>query len=233
MVALLAVLRPDVSLACKPFIAFYGGFGDQINGLLKPIAAEWRQRHKQKGWKIKYYPWHDEFLWEKRSIADIRNHWSSTNNKTPIILIGHSYGGDTAYTIAEELPKEYNPTLVTLDAVGRRAYWSNPGGLKFRFQISNLRSPTRGVWINVRVKNSNYGLGFNILAPPNPTLALVMMRTLGQCDFVARTGGPYGFQKNATKRLVMGSKFDHCDVKDMLATSGIEDLIVEHALCQN
>jgi len=67
----------------------------------------------------------------------IKEHRDSTSLKTSIILIGYSYGGDTAYDVAESLPSRYAPTLITLDPVGKQGF------------VSDLPKPTRGDWINV------------------------------------------------------------------------------------
>ncbi len=195
------------------------------------LAEQWSQQYNQEGWAIKYYPWTDEFSWVQRSVADIRSHRRSTKSNAPIILIGHSYGGDTAYQIAKMLPEKYKPTLITLDAVGSRAAWGLgiPWVFDFRLQDSRLPSPTQGVWINVRAKKSQYNVQLSISF--GPQYVLEMRKRLGDCDFVAHTGGPYGFQKNADTNLVVNSKFDHCDADKMLEL--VEGRVVKFARCQS
>ena len=51
---------------------------------------------------------------------DIVEHVDGNESTRPVVLIGHSYGGDTAYVVAKELPGSYELTLITLDPVARK-----------------------------------------------------------------------------------------------------------------
>lgn len=128
----MAVIASD----CKPLIVFYNGFNDQDDN-----ARLWRTcndyspprgaRKECRSWSKFYGGYETDF---------IKDHWNSTNSETPIILIGYSYGGDTAYDIADRLPRKYQPTLITLDPVGKKGY------------RDDLPKPTEGIWLNIYTK---------------------------------------------------------------------------------
>ncbi|MCY4173571.1 MAG: hypothetical protein OXF25_05825 [Cyanobacteria bacterium MAG CAR3_bin_5] len=128
-------LSPSAVIAaeCKPIIVFYNGFFEQdrdqglwriCNNYNAPEGAT----KKCRSWSRSHGGYETDF---------IKEHRDSTSLKTPIILIGYSYGGDTAYDVAESLPSSYAPTLITLDPVGKQGF------------TSYLPKPTRGDWINV------------------------------------------------------------------------------------
>ena len=123
------------------------------------------------------------------------------NRENPIILIGHSWGGDTAYEFVKKyIPfaaKEYNYkpriSLVTLDAVGKLPRDNRPG----------LES---GNWLNVHLGRSDpEGCGSSVLEWAR--------------RFNSRV---YAWQKYATKNINARAELaqhalDHCSVNRMFA----------------
>ena len=196
MVSALALSMGNNALACEPLVVFYSGFSSQLKGNLL-----WKlcQRYSKPGVTKHCVSWQDD------DTGFIKEHWRSTRNATPIVLVGHSYGGDTAYHVAAELPQGYAPTLITLDPVGEIA-WDTLGipfiiGGSWRDQ--RLPKPTPGKWVNIhrRASNSHYWIGGQI-----------QLSGQRSCNSIANAGGVWGNQRNATSIAFDG---DHCDVGDM------------------
>ena len=134
----------EVADRCNPpIVVFFGGAFDSAYKPMEGLAERFRSILEPKGWKVYYYSWDHES--EAYHNID-RYWWSYSEGRTPIILIGHSWGGETAYKVARRLPEDYRPLLVTLDPVSRFG-----GGLW-------LERPTKDVWFHVwgssTVKNS-------------------------------------------------------------------------------
>lgn len=143
MIVLLTQGGVALAQSCKPLIVFYNGFLNQdLDKLLgkRNFYSICNEYIPRQGVTKKCLSWSKIGGGYKTDF--IVDHWDSTSKKTPVILIGYSYGGDTAYDIAESLPKSYNPTLITLDPVGKK-------GLD-----SSLPKPTSGKWINIYTKDA-------------------------------------------------------------------------------
>lgn len=121
------------------------------------------------------------------------------NKENPIVIVGHSWGGDTAYQFQSKvLPKlmkekKYYPklALVTLDAVGEN------------YQYSGIR----GSWLNV-----NLGTDVVPACTRAARAALWAGRRIGTV--------PYNHQRDATRNLDArrekpGWDIDHCDAHEM------------------
>ncbi len=189
---LIGVTPAMASLSCKPYIVFYGGFGNTMKkNLLHRICVNYSKKGVRKRC----------LSWKEGEIDHIVNYWKpkQSGTYTPVVLVGFSFGGDTAYSVAKKLPRHYWPTLITLDAVGSRSYRSSYSILwgyifESRTRINTLKKPTKGAWINVYRKVEE---GFGALNPFN-------------CNSLAGYGGPYGHQNYAT--VSKSFKGDHCDV---------------------
>ena len=84
----------------------------------------------------------DTFDWSQQSEIQDRIGTILKDNKCePIVLIGHSWGGDTAAQVARNMSDEIcNLTLITLDPVS---------GVK-PFGLGDIANPSRNnIWINV------------------------------------------------------------------------------------
>ena len=102
------------------------------------------------------------------SIKGLALHWMSQGQK--IVLVGHSYGGDTVMDVSRELSEAGKEVelIVTLDPVSRFGPTSDqpkPSGVK--------------KWLNIYVNYSKSKLGW--------------------ANFVASIGGPWGYCNNADK----------------------------------
>ena len=194
-----ACLAPAAAAAaCKPLIVFYSGFSSKWLGKDK-MLAEVCEEYERPGATI----WCQS--WNAPAIDWIRRHWRSTPEPTPIVLIGHSYGGDTAYDVARSLSRSMKPTLITLDPVSEDA-WSTVGipmliGVNWR--DDEMPKPTHKKWINVyrKARNWNFWIGGSL-----------QVGGPGACDDIARFGGMWGRQHNATSIRFDGT---HCEARAM------------------
>jgi pimeloyl-ACP methyl ester carboxylesterase len=113
-------------------IIFFGGAGDStVSETVKTLASAIQKRYRSSGLGsekvlIKYFPWDEEAA----STNAVMEHLKGFPNSS-IILVGHSYGGDTAFTVADKLEKDIRiKLLVTLDPVGH--YYGNNNNLDCR-----------------------------------------------------------------------------------------------------
>ncbi len=183
---------------CEPLIVMYGGARDERTAIMKSFA----QRLKDVGdYKNLIYFHHDE---QNSSQAFIQAHLKAYP-QSPIILIGHSWGGDTAYGVADDWGSQID-ILVTLDAVGGRAY----PGLNFDEFRRHLKKPGNvSKWINVWID------------PPGFIVCWLGLGHLWQSDNCAADfGATWGYQ-NGAKNLEF--KGNHADVEKMF-TSVIDDI---------
>lgn len=104
----------------KPLLILYGGAGDNSisNTVLKlknRLEGQYREiGNGGKGVDVMYFTWDQENESMNAVKEHLRNYPSS-----PVVMIGHSYGGDTAFKVADKLGKDVSiKLLVTLDPVG-------------------------------------------------------------------------------------------------------------------
>lgn len=100
-------------------LVFIGGYMDDKHGNMANTAGKLCEKHKKK-YDFAYY-------YENHNTKDIANSIAKYKCKCPnskIVVIGHSYGGDTAMDVAEDLDawnddnkKKVSIDLVTLDPV--------------------------------------------------------------------------------------------------------------------
>jgi|GEM_PF-4105468 len=114
----------------RPVVVFIGGFGDALNRNVVRVFcaydAAWEHTRKL------YFGYDADRGGMMRAIRD-------SARGGPVVLVGHSYGGDTAYELADSLGARVR-LLVTLDPVSPR-----------REGQSVPRPAAVGRWINVRV----------------------------------------------------------------------------------
>ena len=193
---------------CGPFVAFIGGLSDLKTKLLLSQVNRWRTYNPKHF--VKYYSWDEK----EKIITEIMRYGADCHH-SEIVLIGHSYGGDTAYSVALRLA-EYKPHLVTLDAVGKRSRY-RIGILGIRIltiQRKNLPRPSKGIWSDISTAAANYNFKLNFSTPLG--VKIVKSLSMDWCDFVAQLGAPYGYQRNADYGLQLQKKYNHCHVETML-----------------
>ena len=180
-------------------IIFFGGAGDSsVSETVKTLASALQKRYRSSGLGsekvfIKYFPWDEEAA----STNAVREHLKGFPNSS-IILVGHSYGGDTAFKVADKLEKDIRiRLLVTLDPVGHyyginsnidcRPDYPSGSGRKSEeerqceLQRSQRKKPaSTDKWINVWAKRAS---------------------TLG--DLVSSAGGRWNGQANADQDIPM------------------------------
>lgn len=141
---------------------------------------------------VEYYPW-DKYT---ESINYIQNHLKNYPN-SPIVLVGHSYGGDTAYVVARSLGAKVQ-LLVTLDPVGKSGIdnkkdcssdYPSSSNRRTQSQIEceqakKQRSKPSNVvnWVNIWVTNAGTG-----------------------SDVIAQIGEPWNKQKNADQDIPLAN----------------------------
>lgn len=131
----------NVYANCKPLLVMYGGGMDDKTKLMRYFSQDFGDYIKRHDVSTYYYN-HDDIITSYNTIARHQN----SNPQSPIALVGHSWGGDTAYRVSEELSGNID-LLVTLDAVGGVAYpWVNFS----EFRKDDLRRPKNvKKWINI------------------------------------------------------------------------------------
>ena len=158
----------------------------------------------------------DTFDWSQRGSVEARiKEILSQNKNEPIVLVGHSWGGDTAAQVARNMSSEIcNLTLITLDPVS---------GIK-PINLGDITKPERNnIWINVHPPvnwmdyvNSIPGVGaWGIGGLVSAGTGGVMNLFGGKGnDAIAIGGGRWNEEKGA-QNINMG-QLDHHDVKRML-----------------
>ena len=175
---------------CKPLLVAYGGALDSQTGIVKGLAT--RLKNNIPG-VVLYHTYDEEFI----SSNLIRGHLKRFPS-SPVVLMGHSYGGDTAYGAAEGWNRNIR-LLVTIDPVGGRAY---PPRLKFtEFKRHPKRPSNVASWINV------------FIDPPGALQCILLLGYVWNWDnCIADTGAQWGHQENARNRKFEGN---HADVDGM------------------
>ena len=192
--------------ACTPLIVFVKGYGDSeetvksMTRLYREESPRWHAR----GAKTTLLEWGD--WWgsnEEKVEYAVKMHKRRYGRGAPAVLVGYSYGGDTAYLAADGLWDDdieggIRVMLVTLDPVGDRAEWTCSdflgidlcfGGMEVR--DDSLKNPNGGPWIHVYSKSD----------------------TNSGCDRAARSGGHYKNQTRATQSIYL--PVGHCAVRAM------------------
>ncbi|HEU0042981.1 alpha/beta hydrolase [Sphingomonas sp.] len=114
---------------CKIFVG--GGFDDHVTHIVENYAARYATANPAA--QVHYHSW-------KRGGA-IRAIIDGLTPQDRVTLIGHSYGGDTAFSVVTATARAVD-ILVSIDPVGR-----------FRPAWTTIRAKAR-VWLNVRAEPS-------------------------------------------------------------------------------
>lgn len=125
-------LDPECPGAARPLVVFIGGLADGLNRNVVRIFCAYDERWEH---TRKLYLSHDD------GVETMRRLILERAGGAPVVLVGHSYGGDAAHRLAEALAQDAGvPLLVTLDPVSSRYQGRDAP-----------RPPGVGRWINVRV----------------------------------------------------------------------------------
>ena len=192
--------------ACYPVIAVYQGYGAKKIGntdLRQSIA-----RRNVNQCKVLMFS-HDKGRESIQRILQIYRPYMDTKNQTRIALIGYSWGGDTAHTVAGTLSRRGFPTLlITLDPVSTM-YWER----RLAGNEKNFPNPT-DEWLNIYAFSGAEGARAGYLRPEK------VLRQTASCDEYATVGGAWGWQKKATMSISIGALYNdqrnHCRVDEML-----------------
>lgn len=124
----------------NPYVVFVGGGGDRdISRIVMSLQIEFANKPRHKGVISKYYD-HTQSAIAVNDIASFRE----KSPRSPILIIGHSWGGDTAMDIANDLDEKGISVelLVTLDP----ASWFDVQEILQIYRSKNIRE-----WVNVYV----------------------------------------------------------------------------------
>jgi hypothetical protein len=84
----------------RPLLVMFGGAGDQSgNGPIKNLSAQLRNSYQISGLTVMYYGQTEAH----RALIEIRNHVRLYGPHIPVVIVGHSWGGHSAYYVAREL----------------------------------------------------------------------------------------------------------------------------------
>lgn len=223
--------------ACAPLVVYVGGLSGEKNKRMKSLHQSEKERYKTEGVQIitQYFSWLDH-AGIVYAIVEHTNYARRARIRSPIVVVGYSYGGDTAYHALEDLKSRdfrIAPLLVTLDPVGERAWWSCSD---WRLIISwctivdwqkrdrELKKPTAGRWLNVWIQNGRNFVGLGKNAPFSQG-EMERLAALGHCNRIADLGGVYGRQLRARNFRYTGN---HCGIKGMFRL--VRKHIDEHIL---
>jgi pimeloyl-ACP methyl ester carboxylesterase len=96
-----------------PLVIFVGGAGDSFMALVRTAADAYQEEHPDH--QVEYFDVDEG----PRLLSRLRDHRRQPD-ASPIVLIGHSWGGDTSYEVARQITEAGSIDLwITLDAVSR------------------------------------------------------------------------------------------------------------------
>ena len=192
---------------CYPIIVTYEGFSGKKGSytILKEAMNE-RKLKKCKDSDTNRVKFVDYQHGDKVTSISFLKNYHRSQFPVEILLIGYSWGGDTAYEVAETLQKDgINTLLITIDPVSLKAW---PLGSHYK----NIPNPTNR-WLNVYALNPIEGSYYKDYNYPKALLGY------SSCDEIASLGGAWGRQFQATYNKSIGDSgypHDHCRVDDML-----------------
>ena len=190
-------------------IIYVGGANERNSGQLKDFA-------NTVGAEVE-----DTFDWSQQgAIEDQIRRILEENKCEPIVLIGHSWGGDTAAQVARNMSSTIcNLTLITLDPVSGVKPWN----------LEHIQNPKRNnIWINVHPSavvmdhvNSILGVGawgIGGLISAGIGVGMNMLGTSGSGNNAIAIGGGRWNEERGAQNVNMGG-LNHHDVGGMLNLS--------------
>jgi pimeloyl-ACP methyl ester carboxylesterase len=175
--------RPGITATSDTLITFIGGAGGAKSGIVRNytalLAPDRRIGHRD----VEYYTWDER----ERVLARI----AATPLETRTVLVGHSWGGDTAAQVAAALGQRGRPvdTLVTVDPVGR---WLSEEFFR-RVGAGSIE------WVNIRAHGAT---------------------TTDPSDTIAMIGGSYADQPRGHASTHLEAPFTHNDFRGLLEFRG-------------
>ncbi len=154
------------------FLSWVRGYSRLMYDVLPPICANTDLAKKYPNEARGFYYWEagdgNLFSHDTKLIVNDIQAWRNVNPKSPLIIVGHSYGGSAAMDIARQLPSNQGGAIAiaTLDPVSRRGsskpresaesvnYWVN-AYIKRRFSILEIVPCFGGPWNHCPKANVN------------------------------------------------------------------------------
>jgi pimeloyl-ACP methyl ester carboxylesterase len=126
--------RPGITASSPTLVIFVGGAADKMTGLVRNYEDEFRGSANRGHRRSAYF--------SNTAMDEIMARITAEPQETRIVLVGHSWGGDTAAQVAAALGQQGRPvdTLITVDPVGR--------GVSEGF-LGRVRAGSRE-WVNIR-----------------------------------------------------------------------------------
>ena len=164
------------------------------------------------------------YYWTSCSdVLDAIKNYKAVCPASTIILIGHSYGGDTAMDVAERLPRGSKVVLVTLNPVSN-------------YDLCNYKvSPPDTVeyWINAYVAKGPQDTLAVIPAAGSFVAGVITFITFGGLDnTVASLGGKWGHESGANVNIAFSyyGNIGHGDALSLFTKAGSGNEIVQAKL---
>ena len=143
LIAAIVVLLPHQAFAaCNPLLVILGGgTGSSSSGGEDKKRKDMRHYQRSVGKKIQVHYWSNGAFSDNSKEEDANLFHHMLNGFSPVVLVGHSLGGQAAHEISQLF---HTPLVVTLDPVG----FPEDGG--------NRMKPYRAEkWINVHTKGAD------------------------------------------------------------------------------
>ena len=176
------------ALACKPLLV--GFHGAKSPGIMRNLLYSIKSRvEDEQGVEVEHmmYGWRDE---PERDATDFISEYHRKCPWSSIVLIGHSYGGDSAYDVANDI-KWAVDLVVTLDSVS------------YNFEPTEIKGVR---WVNIFRDNMPVVLRF---VPPIFPLSMIFD---DGCDVAASLGGVWGREEGANRNInATEESYNHCD----------------------
>jgi pimeloyl-ACP methyl ester carboxylesterase len=192
----------------KSLIVFIGGFRDEatqtVRKLTEQAKIEFADSIENNRLVIKYFPWN-----EADQITSFITDHVKGNRESSIVLVGYSYGGDTAYSLAQRLGTRIR-LLVTLDPVGN-------SGINYKIDCSPAYPESTS---RKSIEQINCEEGRKQRTKPvnvSEWLNIWVSGGNARSDLVAQIGGAWNNQKFADANYFL-SNVSHSQAYNMYST---------------
>ncbi len=199
------IVIPQNGKCPKYNIVFIGGNSDDSSKVmwgLKTTVAHSLKKHATSA--ISYYFWNVD----SEELANRIEQHHKRCPKTKIIILGHSWGGDTAMDVCEDLQIDNSVMLITLD----------PVSICDTYNWSTKRPKSINYWINSYVRKGAFdSVGFVPAAGQILSFVGTYLTTFDFNNSVASAGGKWGYEDAADVNI----RFDLYGDTDHANTYGL------------